>query len=205
MTCNYHGTTVPGAYHAPIRAGSTISASWNSNQFGWVHTVGPMFAYMASCGEDCSAITDIGNLEWFKIAQEGLRDGFLVGDDNGWFQNDIWEDRNTDHWDIVVPKNLKPGKYMVRHEIVNLELAPVQFYPNCAQLDVSGEGESVPGEEYLVKFPGGYKMTDPGIAIAGKIKQDKVTKVSLLQPFNLYWLLLTKRPELHDARTKSLD
>jgi hypothetical protein len=132
---------------------------------------------MATCGEDCSAITDIGKLEWFKIAEEGLRDGFLVGDSNGWFQNDLWEDTITDHWDVVVPKNSKPGKYMMRHEIINLELAPVQFYPNCAQLDVSGNGESVPEEEYLVQFPGGYKMTDPGIAISGKIRQDKVTKV----------------------------
>jgi hypothetical protein len=178
MTCNYRGATVPGAYHAPVGAGSTISASWGTDSFGWVHTVGPMFAYMAACGEDCSAITDISKLEWFKIAEEGLRDGFLVGDSKGWFQNDLWENTIMDTWNIVVPKNLKPGKYMIRHEIINLELAPVQFYPNCAQLDVSGDGDSVPGVEYLVQFPGGYKMTDPGIAISGKIRNDKVTRVS---------------------------
>lgn len=159
MTCNYHGNTVPGAYHAPVQAGNTISAKWNSNSFGWVHTVGPMMAYMASCGEDCNSIINIAELEWFKIAEEGLRPGFLVGDDKGWFQNDIWENQITDHWNVTVPKTLKPGRYMVRHEIINLELSPVQFYPNCAHLEVSGDGQDVPGQEYLVKFPGGYKVT----------------------------------------------
>lgn len=116
-------------------------------------------AYMASCGDDCTSITDIASLKWFKIAEEGLREGYTVGDSNGWFQNDLWENQKTDHWDIVVPKSLKPGKYMVRHEIINLELSPVQFYPNCAQLEVAGEGTSVPGEEFLVQFPGGYSMS----------------------------------------------
>jgi hypothetical protein len=48
---------------------------------------------------------------------------------------------------------------MVRHEIVNLELDPVQFYPNCAHFEVSGDGEGVPGGEYLVKLPGGYSVS----------------------------------------------
>lgn len=116
-------------------------------------------AYMASCGDDCTSIADIGSLKWFKIAEEGLRDGYAIGNEDGWFQNDLWENRRTDHWDVVVPKNLKPGRYMIRHEIINLELSPVQFYPNCAQLEVSGSGSSVPGEEFLVKFPGAYSTS----------------------------------------------
>lgn len=59
---------------------------------------------------------------------------------------------------------------MLRHEIVNLELDPAQFYPNCAHLEVVGEGEDVPGEEEMVRFPGGYAVGDPGIAIAGKVR-----------------------------------
>ncbi|KAH7411745.1 glycoside hydrolase [Phaeosphaeria sp. MPI-PUGE-AT-0046c] len=164
MTCNYHGSPVPGAFHAPLAAGSTVSATWSHDGFGWVHTVGPMMAYMASCGDDCTSITNIGDLSWFKIAEEGLRDGYSVGQDEGC------------GWDVVVPKTLKKGKYLLRHEIVNLELSPVQFYPNCAQVEVMGEGDQVPGEEYLVKFPGAYSTTDPGIAISGKVRQDKVTK-----------------------------
>ncbi|KAK8033892.1 glycoside hydrolase family 61 protein [Apiospora marii] len=165
MTCNFRGAAVPDAYHAPVTAGSRISASWNEDGFGWVHTVGPLMAYMAACpdSEDgCTSLstTDIADLDWFKIAEEGLREGKAVGEKAGWFQWDLWENQVTDRWDgVVVPKSLRPGKYLIRHEIVNLELSPVQFYPDCAQLDVRGEGDSVPTAEYLVKFPGGYSAT----------------------------------------------
>lgn len=197
ITCNYHGIPVTGAYHAPLPAGATISATWAHDGFGWVHTVGPMMAYMASCGDDCTSISNIADLSWFKIAEEGLREGYTVGQSEGWFQYDLWENQKAMWWDIVVPKTLRKGKYLLRHEIVNLELSPVQFYPNCAQVEVTGDGDEVPGEEYLVKFPGAYSVTgeflwclmevrmrgltcvtDPGIAISGKVRQDKVTKVS---------------------------
>lgn len=119
-----------------------------------------MMAYMASCGnDDCTSITDASSLSWFKIAEEGLREGFTVGQDGGWFQGDLFENRKERWWDVVVPKGLKKGKYLLRHEIVNLELDPVQFYPNCAQVDVVGDGGEVPGDEYLVKFPGAYSVT----------------------------------------------
>ena len=156
LTCNNAGTSVPSSFHAPLPAGSTIRTSWRSvdTGFGWVHTLGPLTAYMASCGLDCTSITDTSSLQWFKIAEEGLRPGYAVGDAPGWFQDDLWENQRVDHWDVRVPEGLRPGRYMVRHEIINLELSPAQFYPNCAHLEVSGEGDEVPGEEYLVRFPG---------------------------------------------------
>jgi len=159
MTCDYKGAVVPGAFHAPVKAGGTIRTTWSHDGFGWVHTIGPLVAYMASCGDDCTSIEDINNLKWFKIAEEGLRTGYAIGDLDGWFQNDLWENRRTDHWDIVVPENLKPGRYMIRHEVIMIELSPVQFYPNCAQLEVTGSGSSFPGQEFLVQFPGAYSLS----------------------------------------------
>ena len=93
ITCNNKGNTVPGSYHASVAAGGTIRTTWKSADtgFGWVHTLGPVVAYMAACGDDCTTITDTGNLKWFKIAEEGLRDGYAVGELDGWFQNDLWE------------------------------------------------------------------------------------------------------------------
>lgn len=38
-----------------------------------------------------------------------------------------------------------------------------QFYPECAQLKVTGGGTSFPGDEYLVTFPGAYSNRDPGL------------------------------------------
>ena len=159
MTCNYKGAAVPGGLHASVKAGGTIRTTWSHDGFGWAHTIGPLVAYMSSCGDDCTSIKDIGSLKWFKIAEEGLRTGYAIGDLDGWFQNDLWENRRTDHWDIVVPENLKPGRYMIRHEIIMIELSPVQFYPNCAQLEVTGSGSSFPGEEFLVQFPGAYSLS----------------------------------------------
>lgn len=159
LTCNFKGTTVPGTFHAPVQAGDTIRTTWVEDGFGWPHTLGPLVAYMASCGDDCTTISNPETLKWFKIAEEGLREGHAIGDKEGWFQNDLWESQKTDHWDVVVPKNLKPGRYMIRHEIIMIELSPVQFYPNCAHLEISGSGLSVPSEEFLVQFPGAYSLS----------------------------------------------
>ncbi|KAJ4300815.1 hypothetical protein N0V90_002903 [Kalmusia sp. IMI 367209] len=160
LTCNFKGITLPGAFHAPVQAGSSIRVTWVSvDGFGWPHTLGPVLAYMADCGGDCAAVTDTATLKWFKIAEEGLRPGFAIGEEDGWFQNDLWENRRTEYWNVTVPKNLKPGKYMIRHEIIMLELSPIQFYPNCAHLEVAGDGLGVPSGDYLVQFPGAYKLS----------------------------------------------
>ncbi|KAL5454613.1 hypothetical protein PMIN06_004915 [Paraphaeosphaeria minitans] len=177
LTCNNKGLAVPGAFHASVTAGSTIRATWvTPDGYGWPHTLGPMVAYMASCGEDCTTITDTSSLKWFKIAEEGLRAGYAVGEDDGWYQNDLWENRRTEYWNVTVPAGLKSGRYLIRHEIIMLELNPVQFYPNCAHLEIRGEGASVPSDEFLVTFPGAYSLSDPGIAISGKVRSDKTTK-----------------------------
>lgn len=125
-------------------------------------------AYMADCGGDCS-LADPADLKWFKIAEEGLRPGHVLSDSAGWFQGDLVgkAGKAKPGWTVTIPKTLKPGNYMIRHEILMLELMPPQFYPDCAQLMVEGDGDAMPDEEYLVKFPGAYKMTDPGISVAG--------------------------------------
>jgi hypothetical protein len=66
----------------------------------------------------------------------------------------------------TIPACLKPGYYLVRHEIIALHSAysegGAQFYPGCHQLDVTGAGKKVPGTE-LVGFPGAYGPKDEGI------------------------------------------
>lgn len=68
----------------------------------------------------------------------------------------------------TIPSCLKPGNYLVRHEIIALHSAynegGAQFYPGCHQLKVSGEGTKVPSE--LVSFPGAYDSKDPGIVFS---------------------------------------
>lgn len=65
----------------------------------------------------------------------------------------------------TIPSCLKPGYYLVRHEIIALHSAyaypGAQFYPGCHQLKVTGSGSTTPGN--LVSFPGAYAGSDPGI------------------------------------------
>jgi hypothetical protein len=66
----------------------------------------------------------------------------------------------------TIPACLKPGYYLVRHEIIALHSAysegGAQFYPGCHQLKISGEETKMPGEG-LVSFPGAYDGKEPGI------------------------------------------
>jgi hypothetical protein len=154
LSCNTPGT--PARAYIPIRAGENLTAVYAY----WVHTVGPMIAWMAYCDNadnDCSTF-DSSTASWFKIGQKGLLDGSIETGD--WFQKQFsrW-DGSPSLWSETVPKGLRKGKYLVRHEIISLHSAnKPQFYPECAHLDVDGEGDLVPTEEYLVRIPGVWSM-----------------------------------------------
>jgi cellulase len=79
-------------------------------------------------------------------------------------QQDGW---NGTHWatsrlignggfvEFRLPGSLKPGKYLVRQEIIALHQADMpgpnrgpEFYPSCAQLEVFGSGEAAPPQGY---------------------------------------------------------
>jgi hypothetical protein len=162
ITCSYPATPSSVTLHASIAAGSTITAYWNSlTKIGpyivpdeWVHGNGPMLAYMAACpGNSCDGFDGSGAV-WFKINQEGLLPD--APDLRGpWKQEQILPTVNAGHT-VTIPKNLKAGKYLIRHEIIMMASEPAQFYPQCAQLDVTGEGTAFPDKEFLVSFPGAY-------------------------------------------------
>lgn len=162
MTCNYDGAASLSPLHAPIKAGGEIFTNWTNPSYyswpdDWQHTVGPMFAYMAACpGESCEGFDGSGAV-WFKIDQQGLTPD--APDLRGmWEQrpaiNQNWNEREG--YTVTIPKNLKPGNYLIRHEVIMLVSVQAQIYPSCAQLSVSGDGAAVPGDEYLVSFPGAY-------------------------------------------------
>ena len=55
---------------------------------------------------------------------------------------------------------------MIRHELLALHQSNVpQFYPECAQLKVTGGQGKTPPSSYLVSFPGAYNPNDPSINI----------------------------------------
>lgn len=154
LSCNTPGT--PARAYIPITAGQALTAVYAY----WVHTVGPMIAWLAYCANesnDCHTF-DSAEAEWFKIGQRGLLEGTI--EKGTWFQKAFsnW-DGSPSLWEERIPEKLRPGKYLVRHEVVSLHSAnKPQFYPECAHLDIRGDGTQVPGKEYLVRIPGVWSM-----------------------------------------------
>ncbi|RPA75656.1 cellulose-growth-specific protein [Ascobolus immersus RN42] len=153
--CNKPGTG-PAAQVAEIAAGSTITAKWKQ----WTHQEGPVLVYMARVGNQFSASDGNGKV-WFKIDQAGLLSGTISK--GKWGAGQVIK---TGQWTSTIPANLAPGNYLIRHELIALHQANApQFYPECAQLKVTGSGTGVPSGEYLASFPGTYKQSDPGINV----------------------------------------
>lgn len=117
--------------------------------------------YMASCGSSGCDGLNSADASWFKIAETGLVSG-TIGD-GVWGNTDVVK---TLKYDAVIPAALADGDYLIRHELLALHQSNnPQFYPECAQLTVTGGGGATPEGDYLVKFPGGYSMSDPGVTI----------------------------------------
>ncbi|OBZ79544.1 Endoglucanase-7 [Grifola frondosa] len=126
----------------PANPGSSVMFQWyGGGGSKWPHNTGPLMTYMASCGS-----TTCGK----------------KSDNTTWFQADIM---NGDSFTVVLPQSLAPGDYLIRHEIIALQLAVsvggAEFYPSCTQVRVGGSASGTP--QSTVLFPGAYSDTDPGI------------------------------------------
>ncbi|KAH6906685.1 cellulose-growth-specific protein [Coprinopsis sp. MPI-PUGE-AT-0042] len=118
--------------------------------------------HMARCPGQCAEANST-QLLWFKISHEGLISGNLVSVEYGGVEKVV----ATGVYDAAIPSALADGEYLIRHELIALhpEWTGPQFYPECAQLIVSGGGGKLPPAKYLVTFPGGYKTEDPGLNV----------------------------------------
>ncbi|KAI0631525.1 glycosyl hydrolase family 61-domain-containing protein [Trametes polyzona] len=142
----------------PANPGSTVTFAWASGNGGnWPHNTGPMITYMASCGSTTCDKFDASGAKWFKVDQAGKK-----SDGSTWFQQDIMDGKT---YSMKLPNNIAPGDYLIRHEIIALQLAVSQggaeFYPSCTQVRVGGNGTGKPNA--TVSFPGAYSDSDPGI------------------------------------------
>lgn len=105
-------------------------------------------------------------LNFFKIDEAGYDQKTHV-----WASDRMMAQNNS--WTVTIPSDIKPGKYVVRHELIALQFASdgnpqgpgtvtagAQFYPICLNVEVTGTGTQTPAG---VKFPGGYSPSEPGI------------------------------------------
>jgi hypothetical protein len=160
---------------AEARAGSQISFRWTQ----WLPSHhGPMTTWMAPYSDNISTV-DVNALKFFKIHEGGLYRDQQFGEVDAkvpWAVKPNWE---TDKmiaanglYNATVPWDIKPGNYVVRHELLALHFATThsnywgfgmvgpQFYPSCYSVRVIGNGTATPAG---VTFPGAYQPTDPGL------------------------------------------
>ncbi|KAI1805967.1 carbohydrate-binding module family 1 protein [Daldinia bambusicola] len=153
-----HKSATPGGGHAQVKAGDSISISWNT----WPEShKGPMIDYLAACNGPCEK-ADKESLEFFKIDEVGLIDDSAQ---NGFWGSDaLIQNNNT--WLVQIPKNIKPGNYVLRHETIALHSAGqpngAQAYPQCFNLEITGDGTEVPAGVVGTKL---YSAEDPGIVV----------------------------------------
>ncbi|KAF8446602.1 glycoside hydrolase, partial [Terfezia claveryi] len=154
IVCNTDSQPAP--LTAPATAGSKIKFLWT--QWPDSHR-GPTMTYLASCTSGDCRKEDPSTLNWFKIDHAGLNA------DGTWASDILTKNNNT--WAVTIPKELKPGPYLIRHELLALHSSSqtngAQFYPMCANLDIKGTGTSIPDE--TVKFPGAYKPENKGVLV----------------------------------------
>ncbi|QRW24032.1 glycoside hydrolase family 61 protein [Rhizoctonia solani] len=156
IQCN-GGGTVPAGLIATAAAGANIGFNW-TNQWPTSH-MGPVITYMAKAPSDITKWTPGTDKVWFKIDEAGLENGKWAGTDILLEQNGLWT--------VKIPENLKPGQYLIRHEIIALHAAGsypgAQFYPACHQFEITGSGSALPDDADLVAFPGAYTPETPGV------------------------------------------
>ncbi|CAG8958420.1 hypothetical protein HYFRA_00011097 [Hymenoscyphus fraxineus] len=125
----------------------------------WLHNVGPMIAWLAHCNGPCASPSfNASAAEWFKIGQRGLLSGGIV---EGWWYQREFQDwtGGPNIWTETLPKALKAGEYLIRHEILALHIEDKpQWYMECAHLNVSGPGTGFPGERFRVGIPGVWRL-----------------------------------------------
>lgn len=136
---------------AEVKAGSKLAMKLGVG--ATMRHPGPSFVYMSKAPGSVKEYE--GDGEWFKIFQSGL---CTKGD----IKTDAWCTWDKNNIGFTIPEDILPGEYLVRSEHVGVHGAhdgQAEFYYGCAQIKVTGSGNAVPKD--TIKFPGGYKKTDP--------------------------------------------
>ncbi|KAI0638640.1 cellulose-growth-specific protein [Trametes polyzona] len=158
IACNDDGSSGALQLTATVEAGSAITAYWNQV---WPHPYGPMLTYLAQCpGSTCTGV-DSNSLKWFKIDEAGLLSGTIA---KGYWGAGKMIDQNSS-WTTTIPSTVPSGNYLIRFETIALHSLPAQFYPECAQIQITGGGSRAPTADELVSFPGAYSNNDPGLTV----------------------------------------
>ncbi|CAJ2510467.1 Uu.00g132760.m01.CDS01 [Anthostomella pinea] len=158
----------------PLNAGDEITIR-RFNEIGGFEHPGPELHYLAPCGDEGCDKVDKTKLEFFKFYELGLVKAGEADDPEWdtqrWATTEVHKhvyaegDGFIDTFNVTIPKNIKPGPYVLRHELFGLHMADqgkAEFYPQCINLVINGSGTESPKGTPATEF---YKNSDPGIDI----------------------------------------
>ncbi|KAJ1890252.1 hypothetical protein LPJ66_007589 [Kickxella alabastrina] len=159
MRCRPGNQSPSATAICPVKAGSEMGVEWHhssktptDNIISQSHR-GPCLIYMARMDQPID-----GNV-WFKVYEEAYDESTKE-----WCTDKIR--RNKGVLKFTIPADIESGDYLLRTEIIALHGAQrrgyAQFFPNCAQVSVTGGGSAKP-KGY--KIPGIYTADDPGIFV----------------------------------------
>lgn len=160
LICNVNGG-VAGTDFVAAAAGDDITFEWYHDNRGddiiAASHNGPIITWIAEYTEGVPS-----GAVWSKIAEEGY-------DGSTWAVENLISNKGKKS--VTLPAALKAGKYIVRQEIIALHEGDTsyadnsargaQFYPSCAQVEVTGSGTAVPDQAF--DFNTGYTYSDKGI------------------------------------------
>ncbi|KAH8722630.1 glycoside hydrolase [Phaeosphaeriaceae sp. PMI808] len=151
ITCNVGGN-IPAKGIIPVKPGDQVKLKWD--QWGSSHS-GPVMNYLADCGGSCANFKGDTGTPWVKFDQMA----YDTSKSPPWGSDFLAKQGAS--WTVTIP-NLKPGEYIIRHEILGLHVAGTrmgaQFYPACVQVKVGGSGtKNLPSG---VALPGAYDPDD---------------------------------------------
>lgn len=158
IICSINSTN-PHKTASPIAAGTNLTLHWTT----WPDSHhGPIISYLAACNGPCETV-DKTALRFFKIAEMGQLSLGVGGGKPGRWADDVLKEQNGT-WEVEIPAEIAPGKYVLRHEILALHSAydagAAQFYPQCVSIEVSGEGTATPEGVAGTEL---YSEEDPGV------------------------------------------
>ncbi|KAI0379312.1 lytic polysaccharide monooxygenase [Hypomontagnella monticulosa] len=154
----------------PVAAGSQLKVVRFNTRGGYEHP-GPELHYLASCGDAGCAKIDKKNLKFFKIYEKGLVKGGMADSPQKWASTEIHKrvqpegEGFIDTYTVNIPANIKPGQYVLRHELIALHRAQIgdtEFYPQCINLEITGSGTQQPEGVAATEL---YHSNDPGVAL----------------------------------------
>ncbi|KAI1088395.1 lytic polysaccharide monooxygenase [Rostrohypoxylon terebratum] len=153
LRCNKGATSAGTKTYMDVKAGDKIGLKLFNNEF--IEHPGPGFFYMSKAPGNVSDYDGSG--DWFKVWESGP-----TGSPTS---TSGWPTYGKYTMEFTLPTTLEDGEYLLRGEHIGIHenhAGKPQLYMECAQIRITG-GTGTAKPSPLVKIPGIYSKTDPGL------------------------------------------